>query len=330
MATFPTLPFDIHFQVAQHLDVESAAALRRCNRYFHDAINLYQLPAANWRAFLIKAEQFPCNRDLLACFTCRRLKTRDHFGDKQRAGRKAKSATQPSWYPPAYLRFCWDCAARHRRHQHSSSVKKGKQPHYLCWRCHRWSPHHRRCGVPGDPGNADYRDRDWVCWPEGATPELEALPADIQRRIFGLLGYRDALALSGTSRYFRSAVDPAQQSALHDRYRFTRDRAVAAAAAAAAIVTDPPRCFPCYACFRVRPKAKFVVNAHVVPGLADLVDKAEPWTRYCETCVFRLGHPDFGPFAQEVRSHEICDLCELMKVKGEGCGGCLETRSSAA
>ncbi|KAI1495605.1 hypothetical protein F5X99DRAFT_402932 [Biscogniauxia marginata] len=346
MATFQTLPFDIHWEVARHLDIESAQALKKCNHYFHDNINLQALPAASWKAFLSRAEALPENAELYACYTCKRLRPGHCFGDYQitswRRGKLGK-ASATNFHP----RYCWDCAAAHRLSPHSRRVRKQGRPYYLCWKCRRWTPRYRRCGIPGSAEASqrnrddDYESPDWVCWSDdgSASPRtLQDLPLAVQRRIFALLGYRGAIMLAQTSRHFRAYVEPRECAPLHDKFRFVRDLALrtavtaTTATATASATSDSSNSnsnsnegdgggeqrLACYGCFRVRGRAKF----NSKPNLDEAARPGRFWTRRCWACNARYFDPAAGLFREELEARVVCGGCQLLKMRGEPCGGC--------
>ncbi|KAH8594603.1 hypothetical protein B0O99DRAFT_595108 [Bisporella sp. PMI_857] len=311
MATFQSLPFDLHFNIMQCLDFQSALALKKCSSYFYANIPLLRLPEAEIQQFLERADRFPQNKHHFACHRCLQMLPRDSFVNTQRTGLRGKDLA--SWRSPAKARHCMNCAAKYLLSGHSRAYRQGKMYLYLCWKCKRWNPKYQRCGIPNRPSEKNSDDPEWRCWIDEISPTLQGLPKAIQKRIFGYLCYRDSIALSKTSSYFHANVSH-QECALHDKFRFTHDRLRKATLLEGTA---------CYTCFRIRPSSRF--QSWQLSKFGD--GSRFYWKRQCRSCFWKLS-ADQSPREAlvEWKSRTICKRCCLLKVNVSGtpCLGCLE------
>ncbi|ORY56961.1 uncharacterized protein BCR38DRAFT_450446 [Pseudomassariella vexata] len=312
MPSFQDLPFDIHCEVSKHLDYPSALALKKCNCYFYCHIDPNRLSPGQKQDFLSKAELFTQNKSLYICYRCSHLLPKSSFGHKQITGPRSKNASHPT-----HDRFCWNCAAKYRLCEHALAYRKGKKLFYLCWKCQRWGPKYERCGIPNDPTDRDFRNPGWRCCPVEPSPTLQGLPSNIRQIMLEMLGYRDSIALSQTSRLFHAVVDPSQ-CALHDKFRFVRDMVLRINLGNQ---DQQQQRSAYYACFCILPDVRFTTRQ------LDMAreNPSRGWKRRCRSCVWRLyGDSDNTGPLKEWRARRMCRGCKLMMRKGERCLGCWE------
>jgi len=288
MASLETIPLEVLLEVTKHLDFGEVLALSTLNR----AMKAFAQPMTvasdeTKRTFFLRAERFPqhsAGAGRLTCFTCWRLLPRDAFGDGEATGRKGKWAAAHHRRFAGH-RFCWTCAAAHRLYPDNQAIRKGPHLWYLCHDCGLFKLRSQRCErnpQPAVAAAADGRPRvDRICTPPLAAPApspLERLPAALQQRVFGHLGYRDAVMLAQTSRRLQGAVDP-QAASLGDKVDFVRAQHAAHGAAAF---------HACYACFRVRHRARFTADQF---ARADDAARRGAWRRLiwtaCRRCATR-------------------------------------------
>ncbi|KAB5566323.1 hypothetical protein GE09DRAFT_732521 [Coniochaeta sp. 2T2.1] len=157
----------------------------------------------------LEVDQSPRHQDKLACFRCFRLLPKSSVGHGHSRGRRGKNGTRPELRG---TRFCWECATKHRLYPELRAVKKDGMWWYLC----------HRCGV--------YKLRSEICEraycsprsPTAGNSVFEEFPLRLQKQIFRLLDYRDAIRLAQTSHHFHAALHPAEDAPIQSRYLFVR------------------------------------------------------------------------------------------------------------
>jgi hypothetical protein len=298
-ATLQTLPYDVFHLITRHLDYRTIISLSTTNRAFHLSLDPDAVASTDARrSFYLKAERFPQHRDRLTCFTCYRLLPSSSFGERQARGRRGKNGSRPDL---ASTRFCWECASAHRLYEHLRAIKKGGLLWYLCHRCGEFKLRSQRCE----------RDR---CSPPreiGQKSAFEMLPLDLQKRIFGMLDYEDAIYLSQTNQYFHSAVKPVEDTTVRSRYLFVRRKEEYRSIRTAVR-------WGCFSCFKVKTRDRF-------PPSADRLRKKTAWMRRCLACTQRqhAGTPEGEEELRRWKLQRLCRLCRDLRVDGKECGGCV-------
>ena len=240
--TLQHLPLDILFQVVAYCDYGSALSLAMASSSLRAATNPKELVSTGEKLdFFLRVERFDQHADKLACFTCFRILPRDEFARSMQLGRHGKRSGARH---KRTRRFCWACAAAHRLYDDRLPVRKGPFRYYLCHRCGRFGLPSERCGAEACRGRN-------VAAAAPETSRLQALPGAVQQRIFSMLGYRDAIVLAQTSRYFKEVVDP-QRCAIRSKFLFV-ERVVRQRRRMGG---SPRGSFACYACFTVKDARK--------------------------------------------------------------------------
>lgn len=320
MITLQDLPFDIHTEIAQHLDVPSAISFKKCSRSI-SLINVRRLPRTEVQSFLLLADNFPQNKLMYACFTCLHMLPRDSFLRCQTKGQRGKKpgGNLPTLKNP--LRFCMDCAAKGRLLVHGIPYRRaeGKIFWCLCHKCQRWSPKFHFCGILNAPKNKDFKHPDWVCRIDEVKPTLQGLPKSILKNISEHLDYRSFIMLSSTNNYFYHNITP-QSCTLHRKYDFTLTQSMK---------RNPDEITDCYTCFRLLPNARFTEQQF-------MMSRKNPemyWKRRCSNCVWKLyGNMSSQRELKEWNSRSICGNCNLLRVNlpRVPCYGCVERGISVA
>ena len=253
--TLQHLPLDILFQVVAYCDYRSALSLAMASSSLRAATNPAELvPTAEKLDFFLRVERFQQHADKLACFTCFRMLPRDDFARSMQLGRHGKSSGAKH---KRTRRFCWTCAAAHRLYADCLPVRKGPFCYYLCHRCGRFSLPSERCGADACRSPVAVGVGVGVGVAVSATSKLQELPGAVQQRILSMLGYRDAIMLAQTSRYFHEAVDP-QDCAIRSKFLF-----VGRIAQRRRRLGGSPRgSLACYGCFTVKDARKVRTRRH--------------------------------------------------------------------
>lgn len=321
--TFRGLPFDVHFEVAKHLGYADVLNLRKTCRYFHDQINPRAcLPASVQRQFVMKCDQFRHNGNLWACHHCYRLLPIDAFGNRMRKKKSGKSGERLT---SSGNRFCWECGQKHKLYDHLVAVRKGSVTYYLCHQCGIYRTHSTRCErvfitEEGEDGGEATMKKVTVCWGNTLVPTQRLAPIEqhaeqVLKRVVRFLDYGDVLHLAQTSRQMRD-LQPTNWVPLHERFRFVHQRVLADHERNPTRNTAADK-FGCYACFRIRPAAKFTRNQL-------FLSQSHPetfWKRRCNTCVTRLYLVPNGQELRRWRERRLCGTCNLLRMKGP-CQGC--------
>jgi hypothetical protein len=320
---FPELPFDIHFEVASHLDYRTVMALTETSRYFHNHIDPRKcLPEDQQEEFLGIADQRKHNVAVWACFTCYRMLPIDAFGDRMR---KLKTGTHGAQLTRNRTRFCVECAIKHKLYDHLVPTRKGKLLYYLCHQCGRFQTKSNKCQQVFIPEDGEMK-KVTVCWDGPAAPReltpFEALPTNIHKKLARYLGYSDILRLSQVSRHMLESVKPAASVPLHERFFFVRQKWLADVQSLwpnqAMSVYDT---LPCYACFRIRPKNRFTERQLLNSGTHN---RENYWKRRCNACISRLYRTPDNADLREFRLRRMCGTCGLLRYKNRPCEGCLD------
>jgi predicted Fe-S protein YdhL (DUF1289 family) len=149
----------------------------------------------------------------------------------------------------------------------------------------------------------------------------------VQRRVFGLLGYADLIALKQVSRRLRGIVDPAAQCRdVYGMWEFVMAR-MRAMGPFSTWWSGPRACF---GCFRVRKERHFSGEQY---GLSSRPTRGgEYWRRRCWECLRRFYHPRLADVKARERFHrqEICAVCKCMRYGDEDCRGCVVRKDEIA
>ncbi|KAK0671879.1 hypothetical protein QBC41DRAFT_300074 [Cercophora samala] len=143
-STLTTLPLDVLFQLATHLEYGDLLRLKQTCQAFHCSLDPDTLlPHSSKVAFYQEVERFPRYRAHLACFKCfRLLHARKSFIDSHRTGSRGKYGQDPSCKSK---RACWDCIIRHKLLPQGTGASKDGLRWYLCHRCESWRLQSQRC-----------------------------------------------------------------------------------------------------------------------------------------------------------------------------------------
>ncbi|KAL8347237.1 hypothetical protein RB601_003238 [Gaeumannomyces tritici] len=306
--------FDVWFVIFSHLEYSDAVAFSKTCRAFYSLAPSNALVTREQRhQFYLKAEKFRQHDGLLVCFYCMKLRPRSHFGNNQATKGRGKHGAHPD---KAIKRHCWDCTAAGRLYPESQPLRKDKHLWYLCHQCGIFKHRSQRClkeDAHDAEGSLAPRTVCTPAWPATVPSALESrLPAALQDRIVGHLGYRDRMSLAATNRHFRRAVRPLG-APLSDK--------VAVAKRAANWTSGPPRGGPwaCMVCFRARPESSF-------PNMESLQSKW--WRRRCRACchfIHQGGHQQQqGAPPRQWHPLDECWFCRELKDAGAKCGTCHE------
>lgn len=305
--------FDVWFVIFSHLEYSDAVAFSKTCRAFYSLASPDALVTREQRhRFYLKAEKFRKNDGLLVCFSCTRLRPRNRFGDKQATKSRGKHSLNPD---KAMKRHCWDCAAAGRLYLETQPLRKDRHVWYLCHQCGIFKHESQRClkeDIHDAEGSLAPRTTRTICtpaWPTTVPSAFESrLPAALQDRIVGHLGYRDRMSLAATNRHFRQTVRPLD-APLSDK--------VAVVRRATNWNGGPPVRGPwaCMVCFRARPESSF-------PIMESLQSKW--WRRRCRACcyfIYRGGQQQGAP-PRHWHPLEECWLCRHLKKASGKCGLC--------
>ncbi|KAF4959506.1 hypothetical protein FSARC_10711 [Fusarium sarcochroum] len=313
---FQQLPFDIHFEVAKHLDYLELLRFASTNRHFHKILNNPKVIVGTSRT-----ENFVINRDyhlrkigheLFACTNCLQLLP------------KRKFVRASKFYDiRGSTRFCLDCAAALKLQPHLQSVANAdwKLKYYFCHNCGQCRTKSERCHgkkLDDDSGEDEVSEALSLCTkPRRQREGFETLPTHILAKISSLLGFSDVLHLKQVSRALNDIVKPNQWTPLQTRYRFVRDKWTKDVQD---LDRDKIQKFPCYMCCQIRPKEKFPPKQ-----LTMAENQSETaWKTRCKSCVWLMGRSSKSVTRIEHRRREMCETCGCIKYARKTCGGCLE------
>jgi hypothetical protein len=320
---YQDLPFDIQFEVAQHLGYLDVLRLAATSRYFH--VNLHPDIVLTTQArieFLKSRDKVAKNRERWACFTCYRMLPKEGFGNRMRA---AKSGSRGERLTDEAARFCLDCARKDLQYDHLCGFRYGKVMYYFCHKCRRYQTKSTKCEkiLENVDGNMVTRT---ICWQEGvvdmtnATAFLNRLPEHILKQVVTHLDYRDAIYLAQANRKMAAVVQPVPWVPIHRRYQFVQKKWKEATGNMDS--NEPIADFlmlPCFACFRVKDKANRFTSTQL--RFADS-EPASRWKLRCKGCVQRLYHTPNNSAVREFRLQIMCQTCNVLRKKREPCRGC--------
>ncbi|KAJ4254372.1 hypothetical protein NW762_009967 [Fusarium torreyae] len=314
--TFQQLPFDIHFEVAKHLDYRGILRFASTNRYFHKNLNNPKaiLGTSGAKNFIIDRDYHlrKIGHDLFACTNCLQLLP------------KGKFVRACKFHDIRGLdRFCLDCAAVLKLQPHLQSVTNAdrKLEYYFCHNCGQCRTKSERCHgkkLDDDSGEDEVSEALSLCAkPRRQRQGFETFPTHILAKISSFLGFSDILHLRQASRLLNDIVKPNQWTPLQTRYRFVRDKWIKDIQD---LDRDMIEKFPCYMCCQIRSKEKFsekqLTMAENQPETA--------WKMRCKSCVWRMGRGPMSVTRIEHRRREMCQTCWCIKYARKTCGGCLE------
>ncbi|KAI5464806.1 hypothetical protein BGZ63DRAFT_401719 [Mariannaea sp. PMI_226] len=314
------LPYEIHREIISHLDLHGILHLPRVNRYFSEIVNFRtDLSEEDCKSFIrgLDTSVYHRTHDLYACYKCFRFFPRDRF-DKElvkdrvsRAGRRIQT--------DRFNRFCFSCAAKYRLHAHLRPVSNGKLRYYFCHNCGQYKTRSLKCEGPALDQKTGEFTVVATCAPKllKQPAKIETLPKYILRNIVSHLGFQDTIKLTSVSRCLHDRIQIDQCVPLHLRYHFVRDKWEASALGVApeAITT-----YPCYSCWRVRPRSKFTPKqielAHQLPDTR--------WRMRCQNCLRLADLKKCLKRKNEYYLYQMCETCKHIKRPGQTCDGCMD------
>jgi hypothetical protein len=313
---FQNLPFDIHFEVAKQLDYPGIVSLASTNRFFHQILDPIAILSRSEVADFCENQDRhfrEIGKELFACYKCFRFFPKKKFGRPAWFGRDA-------WQN----RFCLDCSGKLKHYKHGKGIWNGTRDikYYFCHNCCRYQTKSTKCqgNLLDESSGADEVAEALVLCTKSPRREcqgLETLPTHIMFNIASFLDFHDVLRLAQASYNLNDVVKPNSWVSLPTRYRFVRDKW---AKDVADLEFSNIENFPCYMCFRIRPKAKFpwkqLEMAEKEPGTA--------WKMRCQRCVAMMGCSNKSLTRIEHRRREMCDVCKCIKHTRQPCGGCME------
>lgn len=313
---FQNLPFDIHFQIAKQLDYPGLVNLASTNRSFRRVLDPVAILSRTEVAYFCESQDRrfrEVGRELFACYRCFRFLPKGRFGRPATFGRD-----------PWQSRFCLDCSGKLKRYGHGKSVWNGTRTvkYYFCHNCCRHQTKSTKCrGDLVDEGSGEDQIAQALALctksPRRECRGLERLPTHVMFNIASFLDFHDVLRLAQASRTLNDIVKPNSWVSLPTRYRFVRDKW---ARDASDVEFSDIESFPCYMCFRIRPRAKF-------PALQLKMAESQPdtaWKLRCQRCVALMGCSNKSLTRIEHRRREMCDVCKCIKHRRKPCGGCAE------
>ncbi|KAM0440001.1 hypothetical protein ACHAPT_001103 [Fusarium lateritium] len=315
---FQNLPYDIYLDLAKQLDYQSLINLSSTNRLFHEILNPAAIFTRSEIADLCDAQdrQFRAiGKELFACYKCFRFMPKKKFG---RPGSFGHDAWQN--------RFCLDCSAKLKRYQHGRAVWNATKDmmYYFCHNCCRYQTESTKCQgnrIDKCSGEDEIADALSLCAkppPRRACHGLEALPMHIMAKISSFLGFDDVLRLTQVSHTLNDLVKPDSWVPLHKRYCFVKDKWTREREDA--VEFSDIENFPCYMCFRIRPRRKFPTKQ------IDLAEEKPEtmWKMRCHRCVDLMGCGVKSLTRIEQRRRELCIFCGCIKHARKPCGGCMD------
>ncbi|KAM5346454.1 hypothetical protein ACJ41O_009459 [Fusarium nematophilum] len=310
---FQHLPFDIHFEVAKQLDYLGILRLASTSRLFHQILNPNKiLPKPEINDFFTERDQYhrTTGRDIFACYKCHRFLPKSKFQRKKGMYRTHDAE-----------RCCFDCAAKLRLHDHLRPISNGKLRYYFCHNCGRYETKSARCHgkrLDEESGEDEVATALSLCTtPHHPQHGLEALPTHLLIRICSSLEFPDLLHLKQASRALKDAVEPNRWVPLHTRFRFIRDKWTLDTLD---VERDDIASYPCYMCFRIRPKESFTQKQ------LELFDTRPEtaWKLRCRGCLSKMDRGKKSFVRVEHKRRRMCEICKCIWLARRTCGGCLE------
>ncbi|KAF4993627.1 hypothetical protein FGRMN_6345 [Fusarium graminum] len=312
--TFESLPFDIHVEVARHLNYQEILCLKATNHYFYTVLNPRAvLGMRQIRDFVTERDDYlrRIGHELFACNSCFKFLPKKKFEKIQ------------NFYSPQSFRVCLDCTAawKTRRHLSGTSCAGRTLRYYFCRNCGQCRTKSEKCRgkqIEYDFTTDEIAEALSLCTPpRRQRRSLEKLPTHILKKVSSFLGFLDVLRLAQVSRDLDNVIKPNQWVALHTRYLFVRDKW------ANDMEDSEPsdaNMFPCYLCFKIHPQGRFrykqIQLSWARPETA--------WKMRCEACVWLMGRSAMSLKRIEYRRRETCQICGCIKYSRATCGGCME------
>ncbi|SPJ71635.1 uncharacterized protein FTOL_01363 [Fusarium torulosum] len=313
--TFQGLPFDIHVEVAKHLNYQELLILKATNRYFHTVLNPKSiLGVQHIIDCIIERDDYlrKIGHELFGCSNCFKFLPKKKFGKHDHF-----------YSITCSFRSCLDCTAtlKPRRHLESISSADSSLRYYFCHNCGQCRTKSEKCR--GKRIESGFKEEEVAealslcAQPRRQRQGLEKLPAQILKKMSSFLGFLDVLRLAQVSRDLNDVVKPNQWVVLHTRYRFVHDKW---AKEVQNVTWLHIKTVPCYMCCQILPKDKFT------PKQIKLCSEQPEtsWKMRCKACVWLMGRSAMSIKRIEHRRREMCETCGCIKYARTTCGGCME------